>query len=145
MPNQSPTETVTIPDTPDALIESSSEATLTLLCEDYDALSARDQRLVRLVQAELMKGALTDDAFARMLMTIVFTWQQLTNNALTMAQHRVDTEPEIDTDWIHAIAHFSRMDQYQCDLARAIADNPGVPSRPDGTGGRYSLHGPGDR
>lgn len=136
---------MTIPNTPDALIEASSEATLTLLCEDYDTLPARDQRLVRLVHAELLKGVLTDDAFAQMLMTIVFVWQSLTENALEAAQHRVDTEPEIDTDWVHAIAHLSRLDQFQCDLLRLISDHPGVPSKPGSTAGRYSLQGPGDR
>lgn len=136
---------MTIPDTPQALIESSSEATLTFLREDYDLLNPCEQRIVRLVHAELLKGDLTDDVFAQMLTTILLTWQTLTNRALEAAQHRVDTEPEIDTDWILAIVHFSRLDQYQCDLLRAIADHPGVPSEPGERGGRYVLHGPGDR
>ena len=54
-----------IPDTPHALIEGSSEATLTILHEGYDALTSRDQRLVRLVHAELLKGELSDSAFGR--------------------------------------------------------------------------------
>lgn len=134
---------MSIPDTPHGLIEASSEATLTILHEDYDSLPPRDQRLVRLVQTELFLGQLTDTAFASMLTTLVHTWQSLSAQALAAAWDAVETEDEIDTDWIDAIAHFTRMDQYQNQLLATIKENPGVPeSAPHG--GRYSIQGPGD-
>lgn len=132
-----------IPDTPQALIEGSSESTLTILHDEYDTLNPRDQRLVRLVHAELLMGALSDTAFAQMLTTIVNTWQALSSTALEAAYTRIETEEEIDTDWVDAIAHFSRMDQYQQHLLAAIGENPGVPAdAPEA--GRYSIQGPGD-
>jgi len=132
-----------IPDTPQALIEGSSESTLTILHDEYDELSARDQRLVRLVHAELLKGELTDTAFAQMLSTLVNTWQSLSSAALEAVYNRIETEDELDTDWIHAVAHFTRMYQYQNHLLAAIGENPGVPAdAPEA--GRYSIHGPGD-
>lgn len=134
---------MSIPDTPHGLIEASSEQTLTILHEGYSALPVRDQRLVRLVHAELLLGELTDTAFAAMLTTLVNTWQSLSGQALEAAWGAVESEDEIDTEWIDAIAHFTRMDQYQQQLITAIKENPGVPeSAPHG--GRYSIQGPGD-
>lgn len=132
-----------IPDTPHALIEGSSEATLTILHKGYDALTSRDQRLVRLVHAELLKGELSDTAFAQMLTTIVNTWQALSSTALAATYERIESEDEIDTDWIDAIAHFTRMDQYQQHLLAAIGENPGVPAEAPQSG-RYTIQGPGD-
>ncbi len=132
-----------IPDTPQALIEGSSEATLTILHKGFDTLEPRDQRLVRLVHAELLKGELSDTAFAQMLTTIVNTWRSLSSTALAASYDRVESEDEIDTDWIDAIAHFTRMDQYQNHLLTAIAENPGVPVEAPQSG-RYTIQGPGD-
>lgn len=134
---------MSIPDTPHGLIEASSEATLTLLHGDYNELHVRDRRLVRLVHAELLLGQLTDTAFASMLITLVSTWQTLSSRALTAAWNAIETEDEIDTDWVDAIAHFTRMDQYQQQLIAAIKENPGVPEGAP-NGGRYSIQGPGD-
>lgn len=132
-----------IPDTPHDLIEASSEATLSLLHEGYDSLPPRDQRLIRLIHAELLLGQLTDDAFASMLTTIVHAWNSLSTPALLAAWQAVETEDEIDTEWIDAIAHFTRMEQYQQQLQAVIRQNPGVPDDAP-NGGRYSIQGPGD-
>jgi hypothetical protein len=132
-----------IPDTPQALIEGSSEAMLTVLHEGYESLNPRDQRLVRLINGELLKGELSDTAFAQMLITIVNTWQTLSSTALAAVYSRIESEDEIDTDWIDAVAHFTRMDQYQSHLLMAIRGNPGVSSE-EPSFGRYTIQGPGD-
>ena len=78
-----------------------------------------------------------------MLTTIVNTWRSLSSTALAASYDRVESEDEIDTDWIDAIAHFTRMDQYQNHLLTAIAENPGVPVEAPQSG-RYTIQGPGD-
>ena len=98
---------------------------------------------MRLIHAELLKGELSDTAFVEMLETIIYSWNPLSVSALRAARHRIDSEPEIDTAWVDAIAHFSRMDQYQQHLLAAVNQNPGGPSSEESSD-RYSLIGPGD-
>lgn len=134
-----------IPDTPQALLEAGSDAALTALHPSFTNLVPRDQRLVRLVQAELLRGELTDVAFASMVRTVLTVWHTLGTRALTSTWCELHASSEIDTDWVEAIAHLSRMDQFHETLRTALDLNPGEPyPGSEEPLGCYRLRGPGD-
>lgn len=132
-----------IPDTPQALLEASSSATLRLLHPEYDALHARDQRLVRLIQAELLQGALSDDAFASMLTTVLRVQQHLVHTADASVHFAIEASDTVETEWIDAVEHFARMQHYAATVLHLISEHPGVRD-PEGASGHYRLYGPGD-
>lgn len=132
-----------IPDTPQALLEASSSATLKLLHPEYDALHARDQRLVRLIQAELLQGALSDDAFASMLTTVLAVQLHLISTADSSLHHALEVNDTIETEWIGAAAHFARMQQYAAMVLHLISEHPGA-CDPESASGHYRIYGPGD-
>jgi hypothetical protein len=74
---------------------------------------------------------------------VIVLWRSFNNTALSACLKQIESEDEIDTDWIDAIAHFTRMDQYQQHLLAAIGENPGVPAEAPQSG-RYTIQGPGD-
>ena len=132
-----------IPDTPQALLEASSPATLRLLHPEYDDLPERDQRLVRLVQAELLQGRLSDTAFAAMLTTVLRVQQHLIHTADASVHFAIEVSDTVETEWIDAVKHFARMQHYAATVLHLISEHPGVRD-PESVSGHYRLYGPGD-
>lgn len=113
-----------IPDTPEALFEALAEPTLRELYPRFDELEPRNQKMVRLVHTELTKGELSDATFQEFVGFTLVLWRSFNHTALTATQHRIDTEDEIDTDWVDAACHMSRMDQFLTGLLGVLETLP---------------------
>ena len=135
-----------IPATPEALFEALAEPSLREVFPSYDKLKPRNQKMVKLLHTELTKGELTDAAFLEFVAFIAVLWRQFNGAALASRQVQIETEDEIDTDWVDAALHLSRMDQFLNALLGQMECMPGQ----EGTRGerscdsQYLLYGPGD-
>jgi hypothetical protein len=137
---------MSIPDTPEALFEQLAEPTLRQLFPHYDAMRPRNQKLVRLLHTELTKGQLTDAAFSELVGLMLVLWRNFNHAALVANQERLDSEDEIDTDWVDAASSLTRLDQYLAGLLAALHALPEFPTPEDGSDltNQYLFHGPGD-
>jgi hypothetical protein len=135
-----------IPATPEALFEALAEPSLREVFPAYDKLKPRNQKMVKLLHTELTKGELSDAAFLEFTAFITVLWRQFNGAALAARQHQIETEDEIDTDWVDAAVHLARMDQFLNALLSQMESMPGQ----DGESGerccdsQYLLMGPGD-
>lgn len=135
-----------IPATPEALFEALAEPSLREVFPSYDKLKPRNQKMVRLLHTELTKGELSDATFLEFSAFIAVLWRQFNGAALNARLHQIDSEDEIDTDWVDAAIHLARMDQYLNSLLGLLETMPGQ----DGEAGQrccdshYQLQGPGD-
>lgn len=133
-----------IPDTPEALFEALAEPSLRELYPRFDDLRPRNQKIIRLIHTELTKGELTDGAFQQFIGFILVLWRSFNHSALVQNEIQIDTEDEIDTDWVEAAVHLNRMDQF---LATMLCNLETMPSATEeGTEdepNRYLLRGPG--
>ena len=135
-----------IPATPEALFEALAEPSLREVFPAYDKLKHRNQKMVKLLHTELTKGELSDATFLEFSAFIAVLWRQFNGAALNARQQQIETEDEIDTDWVDAAVHLARMDQYLNSLLGLLETMPGQ----DGEAGErccdshYLLQGPGD-
>lgn len=135
-----------IPATPEALFEALAEPSLRDIFPSYDKLKPRNQKLVKLLHTELTKGELTDYALLEFVAFITVLWRQFNGAALAAREEQIETEDEIDTAWVDAALHLSRMDQFLNALLKQLEAMPGQ----DGELGarscdsQYILQGPGD-
>jgi len=135
-----------IPATPEALFEALAEPSLREVFPAYDKLKPRNQKMVKLLHTELTKGELSDATFLEFSAFIAVLWRQFNGAALNVRQQQIETEDEIDTDWVDAAVHLARMDQYLNSLLGLLETMPGQ----DGEAGErccdshYLLQGPGD-
>jgi hypothetical protein len=135
-----------IPATPEALFEALAEPSLREVFPAYDKLKPRNQKMVKLLHTELTKGELSDATFLEFSAFIAVLWRQFNGAALNARQQQIETEDEIDTDWVDAAVHLARMDQYLNSLLGLLETMPGQ----DGEAGErccdshYLLQGPGD-
>ena len=135
-----------IPATPEALFEALAEPSLREVFPSFDHLKPRNQKMVKLLHTELTKGELTDAAFLEFSAFIAVLWRQFNGAALASRQIQIETEDEIDTEWVDAAVHLARMDQFLNSLLGHLESMPGQ----DGDTGerccdsQYLLQGPGD-
>lgn len=127
-----------IPDSPEALFEALAEPSLRELYPRFDELEPRNQKLIRLLHTELTKGELSDRTFQQFVGFILVLWRSFNNSVLIANAIRIDTEDEIDTDWVDTASHLARMDQYLVGLLTTLEPLPGYD--PDGEKGPCDLH-----
>lgn len=136
-----------IPDTPEQFFEYLADDTIRHLFQSFDHLPVHQQKLIRIIHTELTKGQLSDYNFRGMLLFILEIWRSLNTQLLSKTEHCIDESPEIDSDWIDAAIHFSRMDQYLSSVTNALSllpsPDPTAEANPRNTG-QYWLFGPGD-
>lgn len=135
-----------IPDTPEALFEQLAEPSLREMFPKYDSLSPRNQKMVRLLHTELTKGELTDRTFLEFVGFTLVLWRSFNYSAICANQHLIDSEDEIDTDWVDAATQLARLDQFLCGLLSALDAMPGLEDDTDdpAPSNRYLIRGPGD-
>lgn len=135
-----------IPATPEALFEALAEPSLRDVFPSYDKLKPRNQKLVKLLHTELTKGELTDYAFLEFAAFIAVLWRQFNGAALAAREEQIETEDEIDTDWVNAAIHLSRMDQFLNALLKQLEAMPGQEGEigERSCDSQYLLQGPGD-
>lgn len=101
-----------VPDNPEALFECLAEPYLRQLFPEFDALKPINQKILRLINTEVTKGSLTDASFQEIVYLILSIWRAFNHAALIAYQQSIDTEDEIDTDWVDAALYLARMDEY---------------------------------
>ena len=101
-----------IPNTPEALFEALAEPSLLKMYPRFEELVPRNQKLVRLIHTELTKGELSDSTFKDFVGFTLVIWRSFNRSALLDNQECIDTEDEIDTDWVDAAAQLARVDQF---------------------------------
>ncbi len=114
-----------IPETPEALFEALAEPSLRQVYPRFDDLKPRNQKLIRLLHTELTKGELTDLSFMEFVGFVIVLWRSFNNTALSACLKQIESEDEIDTDWVDSALHLSRMDQYLVSLIHALEPLPG--------------------
>lgn len=114
-----------IPDTPEALFEALADSSIRELYPRYDELEPRNQKLVRLLHTELTKGELSDRTFQQFVGFVLVLWRSFNQSVLISNAIRLETEDEIDTEWVDAATHLARMDQYLIQLLVALEPLPG--------------------
>jgi hypothetical protein len=134
-----------IPDSPEALFEALADSSIRELYPRYDELEPRNQKLVRLLHTELTKGELCDRTFQQFVGFILVLWRSFNTSVLLHNAQLIDSEDEIDTEWVDAATHLARMDQYLLNLLVALEPLPGLDSDDDRdpTTLRYLLRGRG--
>jgi hypothetical protein len=120
---------MSIPDTPEQLFEQLAEPTLHEVFPDYYELSPVAQKLVRLLHTELAKGTLTDGTLQEFVSFTLHLWRSFNAGAMQRMDEQLDTEPEIESDWIRASSAMHRMDQYLTGLLVSLGAMP--PEDPD--------------
>lgn len=115
---------VSVPDTPEQLFEQLAEPTLRELFPSFDELGPFNQKLVRLLHTELVKGALTDGTFQESLCFILMLWRSFNADAMNRNDERLEQESDIDELWIQAATEFHRMDQYLGSLLALLDTMP---------------------
>lgn len=134
-----------IPATPEALFEALAEPSLRQLFPRFDTLKPRNQKLVRLLHTELTKGELCDSTFMEFIGFILVLWRSFNNAALETRQTLIDTEDEIDTDWVESAIHLARVEQYLTHMLVALENLPGFSTEDSNHAkSQYQLLGPGD-
>ena len=134
-----------IPDSPEALFEALADSSIRDLYPRYDELEPRNQKLVRLLHTELTKGELCDRTFQQFVGFVLVLWRSFNTSVLLNNAQLIDSEDEIDTEWVDAATHLARMDQYLLNLLVALEPLPGLDSDDDRdpTTLRYLLRGRG--
>lgn len=134
-----------IPDSPEALFEALADSSIRELYPRYDELEPRNQKLVRLLHTELTKGELCDRTFQQFVGFVLVLWRSFNTSVLLHNAQLIDSEDEIDTEWVDAATHLARMDQYLLNLLVALEPLPGLDSDDDRdpTTLRYLLRGRG--
>jgi hypothetical protein len=134
-----------IPDSPEALFEALADSSIRELYPRYDELEPRNQKLVRLLHTELTKGELCDRTFQQFVGFVLVLWRSFNTSVLLNNAQLIDSEDEIDTEWVDAATHLARMDQYLLNLLVALEPLPGLDSDDDRdpTTLRYLLRGRG--
>ncbi len=115
-----------IPDSPEALFEALAEPSLRELYPRFDHLAPRNQKLIRLLHTELTKGELSDRTFQQFVGFVLVLWRSFNNSVLLNNAFRLETEDEIDTEWVDSAAHLARMDQFLISLLNQLETLPGV-------------------
>lgn len=115
----------TIPDSPEALFEALAEPSIREIYGSFDSLTPRNQKLLRIFHTELTKGELTDLAFRDTIGFILSFWRRLNEAALLQVEALLDTEDEIDTDWVDHSVALARLDQYIISILHALNPIPG--------------------
>lgn len=115
-----------IPDTPEALFEALAEPSLRELYPRFDHLAPRNQKLIRLLHTELTKGELSDRTFQQFVGFVLVLWRSFNNSVLINNAFRIETEDEIDTEWVDSASHLARMDQFLISLLSQLETLPGV-------------------
>lgn len=134
-----------IPATPEALFEALAEPSLRQLFPRFDTLKPRNQKLVRLLHTELTKGELCDSTFMEFIGFILVLWRSFNNAALEARQTLIDTEDEIDTDWVESAIHLARVEQYLTHMLVSLENLPGFSTEDSNHAeSQYQLLGPGD-
>ena len=113
-----------IPDSPEALFEALADSSIRELYPRYDELEPRNQKLVRLLHTELTKGELCDRTFQQFVGFILVLWRSFNTSVLLHNAQLIDSEDEIDTEWVDAATHLARMDQYLLNLLVALESLP---------------------
>lgn len=114
-----------IPDTPEALFEALADSSLREMYPRYDELEPRNQKLIRLLHTELTKGELCDRTFQQFVGFVLVLWRSFNQSVLISNAVRIETEDEIDTEWVDAATHLARLDQYLISLLVALEALPG--------------------
>jgi hypothetical protein len=115
-----------IPDSPEALFEVLADSSLRELYPRFDELEPRNQKMVRLLHTELTKGELTDHTFQQFVGFVLVLWRSFNHSVLISNALRIETEDEIDTDWVDAATHLARLDQYLIGLLATLESLPGL-------------------
>lgn len=133
----------TVPDTPEALFAQLSETSLHLFYPEFDSLTTRQQKLIRMLHTELTTGQLNDASFTETLLIVVAVWNRFNNLAQCMVRDELDESEVVTPANIRALEHFSRMEQHHTMLRSSIYN---VPTGYDSSGQspRYAIRGPGD-
>ena len=113
-----------IPDSLEALFEALADSSIRDLYPRYDELEPRNQKLVRLLHTELTKGELCDRTFQQFVGFILVLWRSFNTSVLLHNAQLIDSEDEIDTEWVDAATHLARMDQYLLNLLVALESLP---------------------
>lgn len=135
-----------IPATPEALFEALGEPTLREVFPQFDQLKPRGQKLIKLLHTELTKGDLCDLTFQELTALVLMAWQGFNGAAFNARQEQIDSEDEIDTDWVDSAIHLGRIDQFVHGLLTQLHTMPGAEGE---SGSRqcensFLLSGPGD-
>lgn len=134
-----------IPATPEALFEALAEPSMRQLFPSFDTLKPRNQKLVRLLHTELTKGELSDASFMEFIGFILVLWRRFNDAAFRARQILIDTEDEIDTEWVESAIHLARVEQYLLNMLSALDQLPGNDADGcDQIDSKYLLIGPGD-
>ena len=136
-----------IPNTPEGLFEALAEPTLRELYPRFDELEPRNQKMVRLVHTELTKGELSDATFQEFVGFTLVLWRSFNHAALREITNMIDTEDEIDTDWVESATHMSRMDQFLTGLLGVLETLPETAINPldEEPANRYLIRTPDER
>lgn len=130
-----------VPSTPEELFEQLAEPELQRLYPDFTSLKPRTQKIMRLLHTELVKGELTDNVFVEIVGFTLSLWRQFNGAALKARLHQIDSEDEIDTDWVDAGFHLTRLDQF---INGMLNDLDMLPDPPEVGESLYLLQGPGE-
>lgn len=135
-----------IPDTPEQLFEQLSEPTLRELFPTFDELPARNQKLVRLIHTELVKGELSDATFQAFAGFILLLWRQFNLGAMQRIDQLLDENDDIESSWIAQANALHRMDQYLRGVFAALEAMPPEDDDPEDAiaGNQYLLRRPED-
>lgn len=110
-----------IPNSPEDLFAEIAEPTLRSVYPEFGDLSPVQQKLVRLIHTEMVKGELTDLAFSQYIAFVVHIWRSLNTQFAAITAARIEDSSEVDTDWIELSVHYARLDQYLVGLLCALS------------------------
>lgn len=113
-----------VPDSPEALFEALAEPSLREFYPDFAELKPRNQKLIRLLHTELAKGELSDATFQEFIGFSLILWRGYNRSALQRTMAQIDTEDEIDTDWVDTAIQLTRTDQYLNGILSALEPMP---------------------
>jgi len=128
MPTHSPTprQPMFTPDSPEALFEALCEPAIAEFYPDFDELKPRNQKLIRLLHTELIKGELTDVTFQEFVGFTLLLWRGFNGSVLMGDLNQIDTEDEIDTEWVGSAIQRSRTEQFVGSLLALLDTMPGT-------------------
>ena len=137
-----------VPHTPEQLFEQLAEPTLRACYPSFDSLPSTQQKLIRLLHTELIKGGLTDATFKSFSAFVLHLWRAFNFNSVEHFNTVFTEAEDLEEDWIHASNDCHRLHQALTSALAVVESIPVPPPSNDPLApqpNQYVLEAPGEQ
>lgn len=134
------------PSTPEELFAQLAEPSLRQVFPQFESLPLMQQRLLRILNVEIVAGRLSDATLRDLTRFLVATWRSLNRSALEHMDAAIEDAELLDDECIGASQALHRMDQHLLALQALLSTTPldDGPDRPGPQPTVYQLSSPED-